>query len=399
MVKHALHSYPMAEKLSAFEEPRRFNDEDDFKSLLFEAIKHKCSDVFIQPNTPALALIHGEIRALTYRLMDSSDILQMVEWASGRATAKTDLVQGIPVDSRYEVFSREDERNNRNELMRYGFRVNAVGINDGGTTGAQIVMRTIPNDPPTVDDIGLDGGFVLDNCTPENGIVLVAGKTGSGKSTTFAAIMRYILEHDTPIKGNIITSEQPIEYTYSGITSTHSVITQSEVPKHIKQFDMANEAAMRRHPALAMIGELRDGPTIQSAVELSLTGHPVFGTVHSGTVSTVIKRLVTRFPESEQAMAIADLIETLRCIIAQQLVPRADGKGLMAVREYLKFDQPIRDELYSLTTMTLLTERIQKIVNERGLSFAHQANTLLEQGKITEYYARRLIISSGAQGS
>ena len=124
MVKHALHSYPMAEKLSAFEEPRRFNDEDDFKSLLFEAIKHKCSDVFIQPNTPALALIHGEIRALTYRLMDSSDILQMVEWASGRATAKTDLVQGIPVDSRYEVFSREDERNNRNELMRYGFRVN-----------------------------------------------------------------------------------------------------------------------------------------------------------------------------------------------------------------------------------------------------------------------------------
>ena len=283
--------------------------------------------------------------------------------------------------------------------MRYGFRVNAVGINDGGTTGAQIVMRTIPNDPPTVDDIGLDGGFVLDNCTPENGIVLVAGKTGSGKSTTFAAIMRYILEHDTPIKGNIITSEQPIEYTYSGITSTHSVITQSEVPKHIKQFDMANEAAMRRHPALAMIGELRDGPTIQSAVELSLTGHPVFGTVHSGTVSTVIKRLVTRFPESEQAMAIADLIETLRCIIAQQLVPRADGKGLMAVREYLKFDQPIRDELYSLTTMTLLTERIQRIVNERGLSFAHQANTLLEQGKITEYYARRLIISSGAQGS
>ena len=308
MLHHALHSYPMAQKLSAFEEPRRFNDEDDFKSLLFEAIKHKCSDVFLQPNTPALTLIDGEIRAITYRLLDAGEVLQMVEWASGRATAKTDLVQGIPVDSRYEVFSREDERNNRNELMRYGFRVNAVGINDVGTTSAQIVMRTIPNDPPTVDQIGLDGRFVLENCTPENGIVLVAGKTGSGKSTTFAAVMRYILENDTPIKGNIITSEQPIEYTYSGITSTHSVITQSEVPKHIKQFDLANEAAMRRHPALAMIGELRDSQTIQSAVELSLTGHPVFGTVHSGTVATVIKRLVTRFPESEQAMAIADLI-------------------------------------------------------------------------------------------
>ena len=395
MLHHALHSYPMAQKLSAFEEPRRFNDEDDFKSLLFEAIKHKCSDVFLQPNTPALTLIDGEIRAITYRLLDAGEVLQMVEWASGRATAKTDLVQGIPVDSRYEVFSREDERNNRNELMRYGFRVNAVGINDVGTTSAQIVMRTIPNDPPTVDQIGLDGRFVLENCTPENGIVLVAGKTGSGKSTTFAAVMRYILENDTPIKGNIITSEQPIEYTYSGITSTHSVITQSEVPKHIKQFDLANEAAMRRHPALAMIGELRDSQTIQSAVELSLTGHPVFGTVHSGTVATVIKRLVTRFPESEQAMAIADLIETLRCIIAQQLVPRADGKGLMAVREYLKFDQSVRNELYSLNTMTLLTERIQSIVHERELSFAHFSKKLLSEGKISAYYANRLILSAG----
>ena len=395
MLHHALHSYPMAQKLSAFEEPRRFNDEDDFKSLLFEAIKHKCSDVFLQPNTPALTLIDGEIRAITYRLLDAGEVLQMVEWASGRATAKSDLVQGIPVDSRYEVFSREDERNNRNELMRYGFRVNAVGINDVGTTSAQIVMRTIPNDPPTVDQIGLDGRFVLENCTPENGIVLVAGKTGSGKSTTFAAVMRYILENDTPIKGNIITSEQPIEYTYSGITSTHSVITQSEVPKHIKQFDLANEAAMRRHPALAMIGELRDSQTIQSAVELSLTGHPVFGTVHSGTVATVIKRLVTRFPESEQAMAIADLIETLRCIIAQQLVPRADGKGLMAVREYLKFDQSVRNELYSLNTMTLLTERIQSIVHERELSFAHFAKKLLSEGKISAYYANRLILSAG----
>ena len=85
----------------------------------------------------------------------------------------------------------------------------------------------------------------------------------------------------------------------------------------------------------------------------------------------------------------------MRCIIAQQLVPRADGKGLMAVREYLKFDQSVRNELYSLNTMTLLTERIQSIVHERELSFAHFAKKLLSEGKISEYYANRLILSAG----
>ena len=156
---------------------------------------------------------------------------------------------------------------------------------------------------------------------------------------------------------------------------------------------------MRRHPALAMIGELRDSSTIMSAVELSLTGHPVFGTVHSGTVSTVIKRLVSRFPESEQSMAISDLIETLRCIIAQQLVPKADGSGLIAVREYLKFDEDVRNRLYKLSSMTQLTEAIQKIVHEKRQSFAHIADDLEEKGIINEHVATRLRISAGVDVS
>lgn len=394
-LKSELHAYTMAPKLTVFEEPRRFNSEEAFKALMFEAVKHNCSDVMLQPGTPALALIHGELKALTFRVLDATEIMVISEWASGRPTAKTDIVSGKPVDARYEVFDQEGVKNDRGELYRYAFRVNISGINDMGTSAAQIVMRTIPNDPPTIEKVGLTAAFVEEHCTPENGIVLVAGKTGSGKSTTFAATLRYILEHDTPIKGNIITSEQPIEFTYSNIISSHSVIVQSEIPKHISDFSKANEAAMRRHPALAMIGELRDSATIMSAVELSLTGHPVFGTVHSGTVSTVIKRLVSRFPESEQAMAISDLVETLRCIIAQQLVPKADGSGLLAVREYLKFDESIRNRLYKLTSMTQLTDAIQKIVHEKEQSFAHMADSLLAQNLITENTATRLRISAG----
>lgn len=394
-----LHAYKLAPKLTKFEEPRRFNAEEQFKQLMFEAIKHDCSDVLIQPNTPVLALIRGHLKALTNRKIDVSEVMTIIEWASGRPTAKTDIVSGRPVDSRYEVFDQENNKNERGEVLRYAFRVNISGINDSGTSAAQIVMRTIPNDPPTYDRVGLTEDFIVEHCTPENGIVLVAGKTGSGKSTTFAAVLRYILENPTPIQGNIITSEQPIEYTYSNIVSKHSVIVQSEVPKHISDFSKANEAAMRRHPALAMIGELRDSSTIMSAVELSLTGHPVFGTVHSGTVSTVIKRLVSRFPESEQSMAISDLIETLRCIIAQQLVPKADGKGLIAVREYLKFDEEVRNRLYKLSSMTQLTDAIQKIVHEKKQSFAHIADDLEAKGVITEHVATRLRISAGVDVS
>ena len=394
-----LHTYKLAPKLTSFEEPRRFNSEDQFIQLVFEAIKHDCSDVLIQPNTPVLALIRGHLKALTNRKIDVSEVMTIIEWASGRPTAKTDIVSGRPVDSRYEVFDQENNKNERGEVLRYAFRVNISGINDSGTSAAQIVMRTIPNDPPTYDRVGLTEEFIVEHCTPENGIVLVAGKTGSGKSTTFAAVLRYILEHPTPIQGNIITSEQPIEYTYSNIASEHSVIVQSEVPKHISDFSKANEAAMRRHPALAMIGELRDSSTIMSAVELSLTGHPVFGTVHSGTVSTVIKRLVSRFPESEQSMAISDLIETLRCIIAQQLVAKADGSGLIAVREYLKFDEEVRNRLYKLSSMTQLTEAIQKIVHEKKQSFAHIADDLEAKGVINEHVATRLRISAGVDVS
>lgn len=176
---------------------------------MFEAIKHDCSDVLIQPNTPVLALIRGHLKALTNRKIDVSEVMTIIEWASGRPTAKTDIVSGRPVDSRYEVFDQENNKNERGEVLRYAFRVNISGINDSGTSAAQIVMRTIPNDPPTYDRVGLTEDFIVEHCTPENGIVLVAGKTGSGKSTTFAAVLRYILENPTPIQGNIITSEQP----------------------------------------------------------------------------------------------------------------------------------------------------------------------------------------------
>ena len=117
-----LHTYKLAPNLTSFEEPRRFYSEDQFKQLVFEAIKHDCSDVLIQPNTPVLALIRGHLKALTNRKIDVSEVMTIIEWASGRPTAKTDIVSGRPVDSRYEVFDQENNKNERGEIIGKNLR-------------------------------------------------------------------------------------------------------------------------------------------------------------------------------------------------------------------------------------------------------------------------------------
>ena len=120
-----------------------------------------------------------------------------------------------------------------------------------------------------------------------HGSFLVSGATGSGKTTTFAAIIRHILENDTPIKGHILTHEEPIEYRYDKIQSSHSIIVQSQIPDHFPTFHAANREAMRRRPAMVLVGELRDLETIQSAVEIARTGHAIFATVHATDVASI----------------------------------------------------------------------------------------------------------------
>lgn len=385
-----LMNIPLAKTLSNFETPRYFQIEEEFKKLIFEAIKQGCSDILLQPYRPALIMKNGNLFAITNRILDENEISAFVPWVGGRATAATDIAQGRPVDSRYEIFDRENKVDKFGNRVRYAFRVNIAGILSRGVTSYQIVMRTIPDEPPTIEQIGLNAEFVEEKCTPENGIVLVCGPTGSGKSSTFAAILRYILEHDTRIKGNIITAEQPIEFTYETIQSNHSIITQSEIPIHFKSFSISNEAAMRRHPNLAMIGELRDEQTIQAAVELALTGHPIFATVHSNTVSTVIKRMISRFPVNSQSSAIADIVETTRLIIAQRLLPRADGKGQVAAREYLQFTPEVKEKLSSITDITKIIFEIDNLVKSHGHSFAKEGEKLYEAGLINVFWKNRL---------
>lgn len=378
---------PRIEVKTGYVDPFRFNHADQFKSLMLESLAHDASDLFIQPLGPICAQINGRMMALTKRPVDNGEVCTIIKWAAGRDTALTDILEGKAVNGRYELFDPE-KRAASGARMRYGYRVNAVPILCEGATSAQIVIRAIPNEPPTPDKVGLSQE-ILKGATPKTGIVYVAGATGSGKTTTFAAIIRYVLEGDTPIKGNIVTYEEPIEFRFHTIQSPHSVIVQTQVPNMIADFYTGIREAMRRKPELIMIGELRDEETIRSAVEASLTGHAVFATVHAINVAAVMRRLISRFPEGERATAIFDIVETARFIMAQRLVRTRTG-GRVAAREYLIFDDEVREQLISLDQMGKVTQEIKRLVEERGHSFQKEASQLLAAGVIDEHVAREL---------
>ncbi|MCL2875791.1 MAG: Flp pilus assembly complex ATPase component TadA [Betaproteobacteria bacterium] len=389
-------SIAVAERKTAYQDPARFLAcPDIFKALMLEAREHSASDVYVQPGHPICALINGRMQALTLRPLDTDEVRNILEWVTMRPTALTDIMTQRSVNARYIIYD-PGKRASNGAPIQYAYRVNAVPIQGAGGGSAQIVMRAIPNDPPDWQTVGLTPE-ILRATTPDNGIVYIAGTTGSGKTTTFAAVIRHILEmpkEEATIHGNLITIEEPVEFTYKNVRSEHSVLTQSQVPDHFASFQEGVREAMRRSPRLVLVGELRDAETISAARELALTGHPVFSTVHAINVAAVMPRLVSRFEQREKAAMVFDLVDTVRFIMAQRLVRCIDGK-LVAAREYLIFDQEIRNELIASGEIGRITERIIQLVREHpnGHSFEAEGQRLLEAGKIDKNVARKLALS------
>lgn len=376
-----------------YQDPQKFENKEAHIRPLFEEIqKHKASDIFIQEGRPILVMVQNQMYCATHRNITRTEAQWFLSEVGG-TTALSSINSKKAINTTYSLFegqaSDEDDLYTYIERLRKSFRVSAVGTIRRGSPSFQIVMRTIPSEPIQYDKLGIDEVFIR-RCCPTDGIVLVAGVTGSGKSTTLASIIRYILEHDTPIKGNIITHEEPIEYTYDTIESVHSIVEQSQIPENFDSFYAANREALRRKPAAILVGELRDTETITSAIEASLTGHPVFATVHAGSITDIVTRLVGKF-ETNKNTALLDIISTSSMFVAQRLVPDVNGK-LFAVREYLYFTKELKRKLESLGDSNLVNAEIQKIMETgsddpssvASLTFEKQGDILFAQGKINE---------------
>ncbi|MCW3782587.1 type IV pilus twitching motility protein PilT [Defluviimonas salinarum] len=321
-------------------EPQRISM-DEFRQILMSAVLTGASDVTFQTDQQPRAEIHGILYRAMRRPLSPSEVDLILIESYGGANARTEVNGQRVLDYSYEL--------NLPDGARQRFRVNATGIYGRDGSGVEITFRALPSKTPDLTMVQIDDREIA-ALTPRDGIVVIAGATGSGKSTTMAAVTRYHLEASPrPVK--IVDIQAPIEYTFrdvmGGTSGSSSIIGQSEIGKHIRSFADGVHSALRRKPNIINVGEARDFETISASLEASLTGHLVYTTTHAGSVADAIRRLLTTFPGNERESRAYDLVSALRFLMVQHLVPRADRPGRVPVREYLRFTDRVREILLS----------------------------------------------------
>lgn len=362
------------------DEPVRFTSRE-MDAMLLHCTHLNASDVTMQAGEPIYAEIYGRLYPVTTRKMTTGEVGDMLNAIYG-PNATTQISSGHDVDTHYEI------RPNRTE--RYRFRVNGTGCQVEGHDAIQITIRTIPTDPPTLASMELDPK-ILEYIAPQQGTVVVTGSTGSGKSTLLASIIRELAgQPDSHRK--ILTYEAPIEFVYDNVPHAASIISQSEIPRHLPSFADGVRNALRRKPRLILVGEARDPATIAAVIDAALTGHPVYTTLHSNGVADCVRRMISTFPSDERDGRALDILETLRLVIWQRLVPTVDQKRV-ALREYLVFDEYVRDILVE-TPVDLLSAKTRELLRSRGQPMIVDAKKKFDAGIISERDYRLLLKSS-----
>jgi twitching motility protein PilT len=279
-------------------------------ALLQLAVQHNASDLHLREGMPPLMRVHGRLRP--------------VPEYDGTESA-TDALLAILTDAQRQLFEQRHDLDFAYALPGIGrFRANFLRQRHG--MGA--VFRVVPNRIPSLAELALPQA-VFNLVRIEQGLVLVTGPTGSGKSTTLAAMIDYLnQEYDK----HIVTIEDPLEFLHPNKTS---LVTQREVGTHTASFATALRAVLREDPDIILIGELRDLETIALAITAAETGHLVFGTLHTRTAASTVDRVIDVFPPEQQGQIRTMLAEALKGVIAQQLLVCADGQSRVAAVEIL----------------------------------------------------------------
>ena len=290
----------------------------DLSELLAFAVKNGASDIHISSGLPPLIRIDGEMRRIKVDLLTSNVV--------------HDMIYDIMLDSQRKEFEERLEADFAFEISSVArFRVNAYNQ----ARGPAAAFRTIPTEILSLEDINAPPIFRTLS-EKHRGLVLVTGPTGSGKSTTLAAMVDYV-NHSK--KGHILTIEDPIEFVHQ---SHNCLINQREVGRHTQSFNNALRSALREDPDVVLVGEMRDQETISLALTAAETGHLVFGTLHTSSAAKTIDRIIDVFPAGEKEMVRAMLSESLEGVIAQRLLKKPEG-GRVAAYEIMIGTPAIRN--------------------------------------------------------
>jgi twitching motility protein PilT len=343
----------------------------DITDLLVTAQKSGASDIHIAAKNPPILRISGDMRPLPGGPLEPSTV--------------KDMLYSIMTDQQRADYERDLELDfaiSFGESLR--FRVNAFNT----LAGPAAVMRAIPTEIKSLEELGAPE--VLKRLTKlHKGLVLVTGATGSGKSTTMAAMINHINNNDAR---HILTIEDPVEFVHQ---SRKSLINHREVGVHTKSFARALKSSLREDPDVILVGEMRDIETIHLAITAAETGHLVMGTLHTNSAPKTIDRIIDVFPAAEKEMIRAMLSVSLEAVITQSLVKKQEG-GRIAVHEILLGTPAVRN-LIRENKIPQLYSMMQTGSKIGMCTMKDRALDLYQQGIITEEVVRGLISSGSSE--
>lgn len=336
---------------------------DDLFKLMVE---QKASDLHITSGAPPYLRVHGNMIPLNYRELSNQDVQALIfEILSEKQ--KKQFVEKWELDCAYS-------------LQGVGrFRCN-VFMQRKGLGG---VFRQIPEKIKSAKELDVPPS-IIDLCDADRGLILVTGPTGSGKSTTLAAMIHHI---NASREAHILTVEDPIEFVHPNLKS---LVNQREVGAHTKSFANALKAALREDPDIILVGELRDLETISLALTAAETGHLVFGTLHTNSAAKTIDRIIDVFPAGQQQQIRAMLAESLRGVVAQTLFTRADGQGRVAAFEIMRNTKAISN-LIREGKIHQIHSAIQTGSGLGMILFEKYVDDLLKKGKISAADAKTFL--------
>jgi len=331
----------------------------DIKELLEYAVDRGASDLHLTEDLPPIIRIDGIIERTTYPVLSKDDLKKII-YSMLNDDQKVKFESDLELD--LSIFIPKVSR----------FRVN-IHMQKGCVEAA---FRVIPTKIKTIEELGLPH-TIADLSRKPNGLVLVTGPTGMGKSTTLAAMVNLI---NNERRALIISVEDPIEYVHENIKS---VIKQREIGSDTKSFSNALKHALRQDPDVILVGEMRDLETISTAITAAETGHLVLSTLHTPDAPQTIDRLIDIFPPHQQKQVMVQLAGSLQGVVCQQLLPTKEGKGRVAACEIMTGTSAVRSLIREHKTEQLLTV-IQTSGQQGMITMDKSIKQLLQEGVIDE---------------
>lgn len=347
---------------------------DDVDKLLMWASDQEASDVHIMGLTPMHMRRYNQLLQITKRPLSLSEVTELANSIAGQGSSG-DVAAMQLLNPSYAIRPAPDRL--------YRFRLNVTGCRVQEQRSLHLVFRLIPHLPPPLETFDLPADLLDWLLIPHRNLVIVAGPTGTGKTTLMAAALRHILE-DPERHEVVLLHEAPIEYVYPAnrLDIVNSLAVQSEIGTDISSWRESSENILRRGPTIVLQGECRDEHTMRSTLEAALTGHAVYTTLHTRGVPASFARIARMFPSEDRATITFDAVEALHLLLSVWLVPTLDGKRRQ-LREYLKFTPEVREALLTCPDPAQHPVLLRQLLPDFGQTFFDDATLQHQRGVIS----------------